>query len=161
MQFRLTRIRTILLIIVLLPFVATLRLVRALRRREKPIYANSIEGDPLAYTGDNPILIAVWAEWAHIWDVATRGIVAQLEHEFAGRCEFAFIEATNRTVRNAYGAHVVPTLILRHHGADIERFVNVLKPDDVRSAIADAVAKPGATTDRDGGSASASSPSAT
>jgi thioredoxin-like negative regulator of GroEL len=161
MQIRLTRIGTILLMILLLPFVATLRLVRFIRRREKPIYRNTIEGDPLAYTGDNPILIALWADWAHIWDVATRGIVAQLEHEFAGRCEFAYIEAINRTVKNTDGARVVPTLILRHHGADIERFVNVLKPDDVRSAIAGAVANRGAASDRDRSVPSASSPSAT
>jgi hypothetical protein len=147
MQLRLTRIGTLLLMILLLPFVATLRLVRFIRRREKPIYTNSIEGDPLAYAGDNPILIALWADWAHIWDVATRGIVAQLEHEFPGRCEFAYIEATSRTVKSTYGTRVVPTLILRHHGAEIERFVNVLKPDDVRAAIARVVAKPGATSD--------------
>jgi hypothetical protein len=42
---------------------------------------------------------------------------------------------------------VVPTLILRRHGADIARFVNVLNPDEVRSAIAAAVASPNATPD--------------
>jgi thioredoxin-like negative regulator of GroEL len=89
----------------------------------------------------------VWADWAHIWDVATSGIVEQLRQEFAGRCEFAYVEATSRAVRDAYGAQVVPTLILRHRGADIERFVNVLRHDDVRSAIAAAVAKPNASSD--------------
>lgn len=148
MQIRLTRFRTIILMILFVPFVAVLRLVRSLRRREKPVYTSSIDSEPLAYAGDNPILIAVWADWAHIWDVATSGIVEQLRHEFAGRCEFAYIEATSRAVTEAYGAQVVPTLILRHRGAEIERFVNVLKHDDVRSAIAAAVAKPNATTDR-------------
>jgi thioredoxin-like negative regulator of GroEL len=147
MQIRLTRFRTIVLMILLLPFIAILRLVRILRRREKPIYESSIDSAPLDYVGDKPILIAVWADWAHIWDIATSGIVEQLRQEFAGRCEFAYVEATSRAVRDAYGAQVVPTLILRHHGADIERFVNVLRQDDVRSAIAAAVAKPNASSD--------------
>jgi hypothetical protein len=147
MQIRLTRFRTIVLMILLLPFIAILRLVRGLRRREKPVYESSIDGAPLDYVGDNPILIAVWADWAHIWDVATSGIVEQLRQEFAGRCEFAYVEATSRAVRAAYGAQAVPTLILRHHGADIERFVNVLRQDDVRSAIAAVVAKPNASSD--------------
>jgi len=147
MQIRLTRFRTIVLMIFLLPFVAIPRLVRILRRRGKPVYASSVDSAPLAYAGDNPILIAVWADWAHIWDIATSGIVEQLRKEFAGRCEFAYVEATSRAVRDAYGAQVVPTLILRRHGAEIERFVNVLRPDDVRSAIAAAVPKPNATSD--------------
>jgi thioredoxin-like negative regulator of GroEL len=147
MQIRLTCVRTILLMIVLLPFVAALRLVRALRRREKPVYASSIDDAPLDYVGENPILIVVWADWAHVWDIATSGIVERLREEFAGRCEFAFVEATSRAVRDAYGAQVIPTLILRHHGADIERFVNVLRPDDVRSAIAAAVGRPVSTSD--------------
>lgn len=144
MQIRLTRFRTIVLLILLVPFVAVLRVVRTLRRQKKPVYTSSIDGAPLAYVGDNPILIAVWADWAHVWNIATGRIVEQLRREFAGRCEFAYVEATSRAVTDAYGAQVVPTLILRHHGADIERFVNVLRHDDVRSAIAAAIAKPNA-----------------
>lgn len=140
MRIRLSRVGAIVLIILLLPFVATLRLVRFLRRREKPVFTNSIDGDPLAYIGDKPLLIALWADWAHIWDVATRGIVQQLEREFAGQCEFAYVDASRRSVRQAYGAHVVPTLILRQQGAEIKRFMNVLDADDVRSAIAAVVA---------------------
>jgi len=139
MEIRLTRVRAIVLMVLLLPLVATLRLVRKLRRRKKPVYASSIHSAPLDYAGDKPILIAVWADWAHVWDVATSGIVEQLSQEFAGRCEFAFVEATSRAVRDAYDVQVVPTLILRHHGAEIRRFVNVLKPDDVQVAIAAAV----------------------
>jgi thioredoxin-like negative regulator of GroEL len=86
-------------------------------------------------------------DWAHIWDVATSGIVERLREEFAGRCEFAYVDATSRAVRDAYGAQVVPTLILRHHGTEIGRFVNVLKDADVRSAIAAAIAKSNATYD--------------
>lgn len=147
MQMRLTRFRIIFLIILLLPFVLAIRLVHAVRRREKPVYTSSIDGPPLDYAGDNPILIAVWADWAHIWEVATSGIVEQLRKEFAGRCEFAYVEATGRAIRSAYGVQVVPTLILRRHGADIERFMNVLRPDDVRAAIAAAVAEQNATSD--------------
>jgi len=147
MQIRLTRFGATILMILLVPFVAVLRLVRALRRREKPVYTSTIDSAPLAYAGDTPILIAVWADWAHIWDVATSGIVGQLEQEFAGRCEFAYVEATSRAVRDAYGARVVPTLILRRHGAEIGRFVNVLRPDEVRCAIAAVVPTPDAIPD--------------
>jgi hypothetical protein len=143
MRIRLTRLAAIILLILLFPFVVSLRLVRVLRRRRaETVLTGSIDGDPLAYTGDAPVLIALWADWATVWQVATRGVVEQLEREFAGRCEFAYVDASARTVRGAYGAAVVPTLILRQHGTDIERFVNVLKVEDVRSAIAAAIKSP-------------------
>lgn len=144
MRIRLSRVGAIVLIILLSPVVVTLRLVRFLRlrrQREQPELTSSIQGDPLAYTGDAPLLIALWADWAHVWQAATRGIVEQLEREFVGRCEFAYVDASRRTVRGDYGAEVVPTLILRHRGVEIERFPNVLEPDEVRSAIAAAVAR--------------------
>lgn len=139
MRVRLSRIGVRILRIVLLPIVATLRVLRGQRREEKPALTSSIDGDPLSYTGDRPLVIAVWADWATVWQVVTRAIVQQLQHEFAGRCEFAYVDASRRTVRNAYGTPVVPTLILRQRGAEISRFVNVVKPDDIRSAIAAAV----------------------
>ena len=144
MKIRLSRIGTIVLIVLLFPIVATLRLVRFLRRRgeTKRVYRSSIDGDPLAYSGDRPLLIALWADWAHIWQVATHGIVEQLQREFAGRCEFAYVDASRPAVRAAYGTPVVPTLILRKRGAEIVRFVNVLKADEVKSAVAAAVAEP-------------------
>ena len=146
MRIRLTRLAAIILLILLFPAVVTLRLVRVLRqRRENTGLTSSIEGDPLAYTGDAPVLIALWADWASIWQVATRGVVEQLEREFAGRCEFAYVDASTPAVRGAYSVPVVPTLILRQHGTEVKRFVNVLKVDDVRSAIIAAIKSPAPT----------------
>jgi hypothetical protein len=56
---------------------------------------------------------------------------------------FIFLSA----VRGVYAAKVVLTLILRQGGAEIKRFANVAKPDELRSAIAAAVAKPRAIAD--------------
>ena len=143
MRVRLTRLAAIILLILLFPLVVSLRLVRVLRRRRaETVPTSSIDGDPLAYTGDAPLLIALWADWATIWQVATRGVVAQLEREFAGRCQFAYVDASTPAVRGSYGARVVPTLILRQHGTEITRFVNVLKVEDVRAAIAAAIKSP-------------------
>ena len=141
MRIRLTRLTAIILIILLFPFAAIGRLVRALRRRERFVLKSSINGDPLAYTGHAPVLIALWADWAHVWNAATRGLVEQLQRDFVGRCEFAYVEVSNPAVKKVYDVAVVPTLILRQHGLDIKRFVNVLKVDEVRSAIASAVSQ--------------------
>lgn len=135
MRIRLTRHTAILLMVLLFPVVAVGRVVRALRGRKNPALRNSIDGDPFAHIGDTPVLIALWADWAHIWVAATRGMVEQLQREFAGRCEFTYVDASAASVRTAYGVAVVPTLILRHRGAEIARFPNALKVEDVRSAI--------------------------
>jgi hypothetical protein len=145
-QIRLTRFRRIVLTILLLPFVAVLRLVRTLRRREKPVYASSIDGAPLDYADDNPILIALWA----IGRTSGMSLRAGLSSD-SGRSlpdAVSSLTSTQRAARSeTRTAQVVPTLILRHHGTEIGRFVNVLKDADVRSAIAAAVAKSNATPD--------------
>ncbi len=130
-----------LLLILLAPVVFSIKFLGAITGRgKKPSYIGTVEGDPLAYAGERPILIAVWATWASVWRAATEQVVEQLRAEFAGRCEFAYVECANRAVKNAYRADVVPVLILRHRGQELGRFVNTLDAEQVRQAIARSVA---------------------
>jgi thioredoxin-like negative regulator of GroEL len=140
MMIRLNRFTAILLMVLLYPLVLVSRLVRFLTGQRKPVYLGTIEGDPLAYSGEKPLLIAVWAEGAAVWTAATAEVVEQLKAEFAGRCEFAYVEAASRQVTEAYQAEVVPVLILRHHGKEIGRFVNTLGAEAVEAAIVAAIA---------------------
>jgi Thioredoxin len=137
MRITLNRFTVNLLRIALAPIVLAINLVNAITGKgKKPSYTSTIEGDPLAYVGDRPILIAIWATWAAVWRTATEGIVDQLKGEFSGKCEFAYVECTNNSVNDAYGAKVIPVLILRHRGQEISRFVNTLDAEQVRQAIA-------------------------
>lgn len=117
------------------PLVLVSRLFRFLGGDRKPVYKSTIEGDPLAHDGELPVLIAVWSAEASVWIAATADIVQQLQQEFAGRCEFAYVEATSRSITQRYGAEIVPLLILRHRGRELGRFVNTMELDEVRPAL--------------------------
>lgn len=136
MAIRINRVTASVLLVLLYPLVLAVRLARLLTGHRKPVYVGTIEGDPLEYAGDKPVLIAVWAEWASVWTAATAGLVAQLQAEFAGGCEFAYVEASSKAVTERYDANIVPVLILRHRGAEVGRFVNTLGLEEVRPAIA-------------------------
>ena len=137
MRITLNRFTAGLLLILLAPVVLPIKLLNAVTGRgRKPSYIGTIEGDPLAYAGDRPVLIAVWATWASVWRAATEQVVEQLRGEFTGKCEFAYVECVNSAVKDAYRADVVPVLILRHRGQELARFVNTLEAEQVRQAIA-------------------------
>lgn len=136
MAIRINRFMAIVLMVLLYPLVLVIRLVHLLIGHRKPEYVGTVDGAPLEYAGDKPILIAVWAEGASVWEVATADVVEQLKKEFAGRCEFAYVEASSRAVTEAYGANIVPVLILRHRGAEVSRFVNTMGLEEIRPAIA-------------------------
>lgn len=134
MAVRVNRFMAIAGMCLLFPLVFVIRLVRFLSGHRKPAYENTISGDPLAYDGPRPLLIAVWEEGASIWP-STAAVVEQLKAEFAHDCEFAYVEATSRDVIDTYQAKIVPLLILRHHRADVERFVNTMDVDEVRPTL--------------------------
>jgi hypothetical protein len=141
LKIMLNRFIARLLLILLSPILLPIKLFNAVTGGgQKPTYIGTIEGDPLGYGGDRPLLIAVWATWASVWRAATEGVVQQLKDEFSGKCEFAYVECANRAVMDAYGANVVPVLILRHRGQELARFVNTLEVEEVRKAIAGCVA---------------------
>ena len=141
MKITLNRFTAGLLLILLSPIVLSIKIFNAVTGRgKKPAYIGTIEGDPLAYSGDRPLLIVVWASWASVWQAATEGVVQQLKDEFSGKCEFAYVECTDRAAMDAYRANVVPVLILRHRGQELARFVNTLAVEEVRKAIAGCVA---------------------
>jgi hypothetical protein len=140
MEITLNRFTAGLLLIALYPIVLLVRLFKAVTGGGKKLaYVGTVEGDPLAYVGDRPIIIAVWATWASVWQAATAGIVEQLKGEFSGKCEFAYVECVDRSVMDAYGASVVPVLILRLRGQDLARFVNALDAEQVRKAIRECI----------------------
>jgi thioredoxin-like negative regulator of GroEL len=141
LRITLNRFTSGLLLVLLTPIVLPIKLLNAVTRRGKtPAYASTIAGDPLTYSGDRPVLIAIWASWAGVWRGATEQVVEQLRGEFAGRCEFGYVECNSSIVKDTYRADVVPVLILRHRGQELARFVNALEAEKVRQAIAEVAA---------------------
>ena len=95
MRITLNRFTAGLLLILLSPIVLPIKLLNAVTGRcKKPTYIGTIEGDPFAYDGDRPVLIAIWATWASIWQAATEKVVEHLKNEFSGKYEFAYVECT-------------------------------------------------------------------
>ncbi len=129
-----TRVTARILLALLFPLWLALKVFWYLMGYRKPIYVSTIDGDPLRFAGDKPLVIALWHEGLSFWD-DTAAAVEQLRAEFAGRCEFAYVEVTSRAVAEAYNSPVVPALILRHRGAEVGRFVNVMSADEVRPAV--------------------------
>lgn len=136
MRIEVSRFPALVLMILLYPIVLLVRLCRFVAGYRKPVYKNTIEGDPLDYAGEKPMLIVIWAEWASVWTAATANVVEQLRNEFSDRCEFAYIEASSKSATSTLDAKTVPVLILRHRGVEIDRFVNTMDVDEVRPAIA-------------------------
>jgi thiol-disulfide isomerase/thioredoxin len=135
MRIPLNRFTRILLLTLLVPIVVVKRAFRFLTGKKKPQYQNTIVADPLAYTGSRPIVISIWATWATVWNVTAEKIVVELQKEFSDRCEFAFVEASSREVVRLYGVKVVPTIILRQNGQDVERFVNMVDGAKLRTVL--------------------------
>ena len=124
------------MLIILFPVVLVIRLLRMLTGgRKKPVYVGTIDGDPLTYMGDRPLVIAVWATSASVWKAATEQVIERLKTELAGRCEFAYVECNSTEVRERYKATVVPLVVIWHRGKEVSRFVNVLKSDEIRQSL--------------------------
>ena len=134
MEIRIGRSTAKVLRVLLFPIVVLYRLFRRLRPLKKPEYHSTVT-DPIQAPGSLPIVIAVWASWSTVWTVVTEKIILQLQREFAGRCEFAFVEGESKEVREEYGAKILPVVIVRANGREIERFVNLTKEEPVRRVL--------------------------
>jgi hypothetical protein len=136
MQLKLNRFTTLLLLVFLAPVVLPIWLYQWITETAyNPQYDNSVDGDPLEYAGDKPIIISVWAKWASVWKTITDDLVSQLRAEYGDRCEFAYIEITKQIQMVELGHDVAPTVILRQKGNDIERFPNMIDRGELEAAI--------------------------
>lgn len=59
MTIRINRFIAIAFIVLLYPFVLLIRIVRMMTGHRKSVYKGTIDGDPIDYDGDKPLLIAV------------------------------------------------------------------------------------------------------
>jgi hypothetical protein len=137
MQIVVNRWTALLLLIVLLPFIIPIKLYQWLTGTgKKPTYFNTLEGDPRAYAGDRPVVIALWAMGLTVWEVATEQIVQQLQNEFDGKCEFVYVEAVTFAVEEDYKVDNIPAVLVLHHGQEVGRFLNLMEPNELRQCIA-------------------------
>lgn len=141
MAIRLNRFVALLLLILLSPIMLPIWFYRWLTGSgKKPVYENTLEGDPTSYTGERPVVVALWATWASVWNTATEQIVVDLQNKFASRCEFVYVEATSRGVLEKFGADVVPTVIVLERGQEVGRFVNLLDSEELERCLEERLA---------------------
>ena len=136
MRIRVNRVTAGILLILSAPVVLPIKLYRWMTGTgKKPVYRNTIDGEPLNYAGDRPIVVSIWATWASVWSVATAGVIQQMQTEFAGKCEFVYVEATGRDVENKYEVKVIPAVLVFHRGQEVGRFINLMEPEELRSCL--------------------------
>lgn len=137
MRVTLNRFTGRLLLFALLPIVAPIRLWKRLTGRGRPpTYTNTIDADPLAYDGPRPLVVSIWASYATVWKVATASVVEQLRREFAGRCEFMYIDGSRpQSVDARLNVDVLPAVLVFHEGREVGRFVNLLEPEEPRKLL--------------------------
>lgn len=141
MQIKLNAFTVLLLRVILFPVAMVLAFFEWVTGAgKKPAYLSTIQEHPLEYRGDRPLVIAVWATWASVWS-STLEAITQVKDEFAGRCEFCFVEATGNDVAAEYQVEIVPTVIVRHKGKEVARLVNLMDADELRKAVAKCVAE--------------------
>jgi hypothetical protein len=150
-QLRLNRSRARLLLLILSPLVFLSRLVglfagRGWKRsgRIDPRFLSTVQSDPLDSTGPLPVIAAFWSDGASVWKAAGLPMMARLQSEFAGRCEFWYVEAAADTqpVLDRHQVTIIPTIILFARDKEVARFVNALSDDDLRRALAGLLMEP-------------------
>lgn len=140
MQIRLNRFTALLLLVLLLPIVLPIKLYRWVTGTgKKPVYSSTLEGDPLAYSGERPVVVALWATWASVWWAATEQIVRDLQSEFAGKSEFVYVQATRRGVLEKYRVEIVPAVLVFQRGQELGRFINLLDAESLRQLLRETV----------------------
>ncbi|HEV2294322.1 MAG TPA: hypothetical protein VGR35_10725 [Tepidisphaeraceae bacterium] len=137
MRITLNRFTGRLLLLALLPIVLPIRLWKWLTGRGRPpTYTNTIEVDPLAYDGPRPLVVSIWASYATVWKVATEKVIEQLRDEFAGKCEFMYIDGSRAaSVDPRFNVDVLPAVLVFHEGREAGRFVNLLDPEEPRKLL--------------------------
>jgi hypothetical protein len=138
MLIRLNRFTALILLLLLAPIVIPIKLFRRLTgSNKKPEYSSTIRCDPLTYAGDPPLVVAVWATWASVWKIAIAQIMSEMQTEFAGKCEFMYIEGTARGGPENYGAAVLPAVLVFHGGREVARFINLIDANKLRQSLSD------------------------
>jgi hypothetical protein len=144
MQVRLTRARARILLALIAPILLLIRLSRILRGKPvkragklDPHLLSSISAaDPLDYRGERPLLAAFWALGTN-WDAGGFDALLNLQRDFAGRCEFLYVEATSESgaLRERHRIDIIPTVVLFHRGVELARAVNAFSPELLRAAL--------------------------
>lgn len=137
MRITLNRFAARLLLLLLLPIVIPVRLWKRLTGRGcPPSYTNTIDVDPLAYDGPRPLVVAIWASYATVWKVATANVIQQLRDEFAGKCEFVYIDRSRAaSVDPRFQVDVLSAVLVYHGGREMGRFINLLAPQEPRQLL--------------------------
>jgi hypothetical protein len=153
MRLKLRRPSARLLLLLLAPVLLTIQIRRFLtgqspkrRGRLDPDLLSTIDGDPLAYSGDQPVVVAFWSESTPVWKAAAFPALIQLQTEFGAACKFRYLEAIpdNSLIQSELEVSIIPTILVLHHGKEIARFVNVLSGGELRQVLADLVGRPAA-----------------
>src|SRR5579862_6095858 len=106
MMIKLNKRRAIFLLILLFPIVMVIKAIKWISGERKKVYINTVDIDPLIYTGDKPMVVSVWASWAGVWGI-TEKLVDGLKDAYAGKCEFVYVEGNSPEILKKYKVGMV------------------------------------------------------
>lgn len=135
MMIKLNKPLAFVLLVLLTPIVLPIKLWKFIRGERKPFYENTIAVEPLKYSGDKPLVVAVWVTWASVWRDSTEKIIAGLKETYAGKCEFYYIEGSNRKTLAEYNVDVLPAVLVFQGGKEVGRFINMYNDDEIKTLI--------------------------
>lgn len=84
---------------------------------------------------DKPVLVDFWAEWCAPCKALTP-VINELATQYVGKAKVGKVDTdANREVSVRFSVSAIPTVILFHNGAIVEKFVGLRGKKDFQAAL--------------------------
>lgn len=84
---------------------------------------------------DKPVLVDFWAEWCAPCKALTP-VINELATQYVGKAKVGKVDTdANREVSVRFSVSAIPTVILFHNGAIVEKFIGLRGKKDFQAAL--------------------------
>ncbi len=91
--------------------------------------------DDEVLNSDKPVLVDFWAEWCAPCKALTP-VINELATQYVGKAKVGKVDTdANREVSVRFSVSAIPTVILFHNGAIVEKFVGLRGKKDFQAAL--------------------------
>jgi len=98
--------------------------------------------DETVMKSDQPVLVDFWAEWCGPCKALTP-VIDELARDYSGKARIGKVNTDeNRQISVRFSVSAIPTVMLFHNGAVVEKFVGLRGKKEFQAAIDRLVTKP-------------------